>query len=84
MALRRALTALLLTLATGTGALAAQVDELGTVDFANSCAPAVQPQLQSAVALQHSFWWDKGEAAFREVLNQDPSCTIADWGILTF
>ncbi len=83
MNLRHTLAALVLTFVTSAGALAAQVDELGMVDFANSCAPAVQPQLQRAVALLHSFWWDKGEAAFREVLRQDPSCTIADWGIAT-
>src|ERR1051325_1434693 len=56
-------------------------EQLGTVDFANSCAPAVQPQLQRAVAMLHSFRYGETEKAFRDVLAQDPSCAIATWGI---
>ncbi|MGA7323598.1 MAG: hypothetical protein WBX25_03740 [Rhodomicrobium sp.] len=70
-------------LATGRYTLAGGHQELGKVEFANSCAERVQPQLQRAVALLHSFWWEKAEAGFREVLDQDPSCTIAVWGIAT-
>jgi len=29
----------------------------------------------------HSFWFQQGEKAFREVLERDPSCAIANWGI---
>src|SRR6202453_423321 len=81
MTLRRILAVLAVILGTGTAALAISGDELGKVDFANSCAIAVQPQLQRAMALLHSFWWDQGERAFRDVLRQDPSCAIAQWGI---
>jgi tetratricopeptide (TPR) repeat protein len=66
-----------------TAALAGSESDLGKVAFANSCSEAVQPQLQRAVALLHSFWWDQSEAAFRNVLQKDPSCTIATWGIAT-
>jgi hypothetical protein len=38
MTLRRILAVLAFTLWTGTAVLAASVDELGKVDFANSCA----------------------------------------------
>jgi tetratricopeptide (TPR) repeat protein len=57
--------------------------QLGTVSFANSCAEAVQPQLQRAVALLHSFWWEEANAAFLDVLGRDPGCAIATWGIAT-
>jgi hypothetical protein len=61
---------------------AAQPDQhLGTVSFANSCAYSVQPQLQRAVALLHSFWWEEANTAFVDVLGSDPSCAIATWGI---
>jgi hypothetical protein len=33
------------------------------------------------VALLHSFSWQEGEKAFREVLENDPNCAIATWGI---
>jgi tetratricopeptide (TPR) repeat protein len=77
----RILVALLLsTLAAGLAS--AEPDEkLGTVAFSNSCSEAVQPYLQRAVALLHSFWWDKADAAFSDVLERDPGCAIAAWGI---
>jgi tetratricopeptide (TPR) repeat protein len=56
-------------------------EQLGQVSFANSCAPAVQATFERAVALLHSFWWREGEKAFREVLDRDPHCAIATWGI---
>ena len=54
---------------------------LGKVDFANSCDAKVQPELQRAVAMLHSFWYSAGEKAFRKVLADDPTCAIATWGI---
>jgi len=56
-------------------------DQLGKVDFANSCSPAVQASFQRSVAMLHSFWYSEAEKSFREVLVQDPSCGIATWGI---
>ena len=58
-------------------------EQLGKVSFANSCASEVQPTFERAVALLHSFWWQEGEKAFREVLERDPGCAIAAWGIAT-
>ncbi|MCD6044752.1 MAG: hypothetical protein K0R40_4355 [Burkholderiales bacterium] len=54
---------------------------VGRVKFTSSCDPKVQPLLESGVAMLHSFWFSAGEKTFREVLAQDPSCTIANWGI---
>ena len=56
-------------------------EQLGKVDFQNSCSPAVQETFQRAVAMLHSFRYAETEKAFREVLTQDPSCAIATWGI---
>src|SRR5215510_3165311 len=58
-------------------------EQLGRVAFANSCTPAVQATFERAVALLHSFWWQEGEKAFREVLERDLYCVIATWGIAT-
>jgi tetratricopeptide (TPR) repeat protein len=58
-------------------------EQLGKVSFANSCSPAVQADFTRAVALLHSFWWQEGERAFRGVLERDPGCAIATWGIAT-
>jgi tetratricopeptide (TPR) repeat protein len=55
--------------------------KLGTVRFANSCDAKVQTELQRAVAMLHSFWFSAGEKTFRQVLDKDPACGIATFGI---
>jgi len=72
---------LALTLAIPRSSESQSKDQLGKVDFANSCSPAVQASFQRSVAMLHSFWYTEAEKSFREVLVQDPSCGIATWGI---
>ena len=55
--------------------------QVGSVNFSNSCAPAVQADLARGVAMLHSFWFGAGEQVFRNVLAKDPTCAIAYWGI---
>ncbi len=55
-------------------------EKLGTVTFATTCAAAVQPRFERAVALLHSFAYAPAEDAFREVTAADPDCAIAHWG----
>jgi hypothetical protein len=57
------------------------VGQLGKVSFANSCDAKVQAELQRAVAMLHSFWFTAGEKAFRHVLDDDPACGVATFGI---
>jgi hypothetical protein len=54
---------------------------LGQVNFSSTCNPAVQADLNRAVALLHSFWWSATTKAFNEVAQKDPSCGIAHWGV---
>ena len=56
-------------------------NRLGTVAFANSCAPQVQGDLTRAIAMLHSFWYSAAEPAFRDILLKDPACGVATWGI---
>jgi len=58
-------------------------EQLGKVSFPTSCDRKVQPQFDRAVAMLHSFWFVQGEKAFREILERDPTCAIATWGIAT-
>ena len=55
--------------------------KLGQVNFSNSCDTQVQKELRRAVAMLHSFWFNAGEKAFRHVLEDDPGCGIATFGI---
>ena len=55
--------------------------KLGKVNFPVSCEPAVQPQFSSAVAMLHSFWYEKASETFAGVADKDPTCGMAYWGI---
>src|SRR5262249_20336280 len=54
---------------------------LGKVSFALSCDASVQPLFESAVAMLHSFWYEKAQETFSTVAEKDPSCGMAYWGI---
>ena len=56
-------------------------EKLGTVHFPTSCAPAVAPQMDRAVALLHSFEFGGSIRAFERVLAADSTCAMAHWGI---
>jgi hypothetical protein len=55
--------------------------KLGAVHFETTCSAAVGKDFDRAVALLHSFEFALSIDAFRGVLQQDPSCGIAAWGI---
>jgi tetratricopeptide (TPR) repeat protein len=55
--------------------------QLGTVHFPVSCAWAVQKDFERGIALLHSFAFDTAEQTFRQVLEKDPHCAMAHWGI---
>src|SRR5437762_7967061 len=54
---------------------------LGTVHFETTCQPAVRATFDRAVALLHSFEFRSAIDGFNAVLQTDPSCAIAHWGI---
>jgi Tfp pilus assembly protein PilF len=56
-------------------------EKLGTVHFETSCSPAVRADFDRGVALLHSFEFGPATASFNKVLEGDPSCAIAYWGI---
>ncbi len=55
--------------------------KLGSVTFAVSCDPSLQPQFNSAVAMLHSFWYEKAHDTFAAVAEKDPACGMAYWGL---
>jgi len=83
MKTRAVLAALLLSLSLCTPGIGRSQpkEQLGTVNFQNSCSAAVQETLTRGVAMLHSFRYGEAEKTFREVLARDPSCAIATWGI---
>ena len=55
--------------------------KLGKVSFPVSCETSVQPQFSSAVAMLHSFWYEKASDTFAAIAQKDPTCGMAYWGI---
>jgi len=56
------------------------VGDLGETDFANSGAPAAQPEFLRGLLLLHSFEYEAARAAFRAALEKDPGFYMASWG----
>lgn len=55
--------------------------QLGEVNFPVSCSAAAQKEFNRAIALSHSFWFEPAKKSFAKVLEHDPECGMAYWGI---
>src|SRR6266550_176635 len=58
-----------------------QEEKLGALSFPTSCDPKVQAEFERGVAMIHSYWFLVARKTFEGVLQQDPGCAIAYWGI---
>jgi len=56
-------------------------EELGTVEFPNSCSEEVQPALGRGLALLHHMMYHEAEPAFHEAVGIDQGCAMAHWGL---
>src|ERR1700720_4468493 len=60
---------------------AGEPEKLGKVNFPVSGDAAVQQQFNRAVAMLHSFWYERAEQEFAAIAQKDPACAMAYWGI---
>jgi len=56
-------------------------EHFGTAHLTTSCNVDVQPQFDRAVAMLHSFFYPETEKAFQAIVEREPSCAMAYWGI---
>src|SRR5688572_28144536 len=71
-----------LDLTTGEIALCGSgADEFGTVNFRFSCAEKNRGDFNLATALLHSFEYSEAEKVFARIIDRDPECVMAYWGI---
>ncbi|MEN3334252.1 MAG: hypothetical protein V7641_3617 [Blastocatellia bacterium] len=56
-------------------------EKLGHVHFPISCTSPMQIEFDRAVAMLHSFWYEKAGEAFAAIARKDPSCAMAYWGL---
>src|ERR1700681_4206772 len=78
---RKLFVAGLITAALTNGAIAQQDEKLGKVVFPTSCDPKVQAEFNRGVAMLHSYWFLIARRTFEGILQQDPNCAIAYWGV---
>ena len=55
--------------------------QFGTVQFATSCPAATQKDFDLAIALLHSFEYDEAEKVFAKIIDKEPGCAMAYWGV---
>jgi hypothetical protein len=56
-------------------------EHFGTAHLTTSCSADVQPQLDRAVTMLHSFFFPETVKAFTAIATAEPSCAMAYWGI---
>jgi tetratricopeptide (TPR) repeat protein len=55
--------------------------QFGTVRFQNSCGEKVKDDFDLAIALLHSFEYDEAEKVFAKIIDEEPGCPMAYWGV---
>ena len=56
-------------------------DQFGDVSFSLSCSYETREIFDLAVSLLHSFEYEEAEKAFVQVIDADPNCAMAYWGV---
>jgi tetratricopeptide (TPR) repeat protein len=56
-------------------------NQFGTMEFETSSGENVKEDFTLAVELLHSFEYDEAEKAFAKVIDKQPCCAIAYWGV---
>lgn len=56
-------------------------ERVGPVSFAVSCAPKVSRDFNRGVALLHDFWYEESSRQFAAIVQSDPTCAMAHWGL---
>ena len=55
--------------------------QFGTVEFETSCPDKVKEDFNLAIALLHSFEYDEAEKVFAKIIDAEPGCAMAYWGV---
>jgi tetratricopeptide (TPR) repeat protein len=56
-------------------------EAFGAVGFETSCGQKVKKDFDLGIALLHSFEYDEAEKVFAKVIEAEPGCAIAYWGV---
>ncbi len=56
---------------------------IGTVDFQVDCDDAVQSDFDRALGLMHHMMYEQARSDFEDIIQADPDCAMAHWGLAT-
>jgi tetratricopeptide (TPR) repeat protein len=56
-------------------------EQFGTVQFITSCSEKTKQDFDLAIALLHSFEYDEAEKVFAKIIEEEPECAMAYWGV---
>lgn len=84
VAARPTLTLILATgLTWGTPVLAKEYTRIGDVDFGVDCSQEVRDNFDHALGLMHHMMYQQARGRFEAMLERDPACAMAYWGVAT-
>ncbi|HZZ76626.1 MAG TPA: hypothetical protein VFE04_11885 [Puia sp.] len=55
--------------------------QFGTANFNVTGSEKVKKEFDLAIELLHSFEYDEAEKVFAKIINEDPNCAMAYWGV---
>jgi len=55
--------------------------QFGSITFNVSCSEKVKNDFNLAVALLHSFEYEEAEKVFAKIIDKEPDCAMAYWGV---
>ncbi len=55
--------------------------QFGSVDFEMNCDEKLKVDFNLAIALLHSFEYDESEKVFAKIIDENPDCAMAYWGV---
>ncbi len=55
--------------------------EFGAVAFETSCSEKVKKDFDLAISILHSFEYDEAEKVFSKIIDEEPACAMAWWGV---
>jgi len=55
--------------------------QFGSITFNVSCSEKVKNDFNVAVALLHSFEYEEAEKVFAKIIDKEPDCAMAYWGV---
>jgi hypothetical protein len=58
-------------------------NSIGTVNFQVNCAEAVRADVDHALGMMHHMMYTQARSEFEAVVQTEPNCAIAHWGIAT-